>query len=213
MRPGNAAFPRWEEFVTRLERWQGARDHTFGRGGRCIGNTPWKGPQAFLHELYEPLDEAGIAAIEARVNARVEQQLRGFYLNANGAHLFHTISMHGLIGLIDRTLKGGIRQPISVDYGNHDERPRGLVSGDYVFGGIIGETVVGQLLMNAAGGGVRLVHPIDGTDVALTWPSFEDFLFAELDRLTLLHNDKGEFTGGKYDRLPPEAARWERKAK
>jgi hypothetical protein len=111
----------------------------------------------------------------------------------------------GLVELIDRS--GSPRQPISLDYGNTVERPPGLAEGELVFGGIVGEFVVGQLVIQGTGA-VRLVHPNDGLDVAKTWSSFDNFIFAELDRLGPLHNMEGELAE-KHLRLPLEARRWE----
>jgi hypothetical protein len=209
MRPGIAAWPRWEEFVLRLERWQPRGGYEFGRGGRCIGHIPWVGSEAYLHTLFEPLSAAQIEKLETQVDARLTPQIKGFYLNTNGVDLFHIVSMSGLIGQIDRQMKGGVRQPISVRYGSVHEGPKGLATGDFVFGGLIGYSVVGELVISPKGD-VRVVRQRDATDVADTWPTFDDFLFAELDRLSLLHTAEGKFLGEKADRLPPLARRWER---
>lgn len=210
MRPGNAAWPRWDEFVLRLERWQPRGGYEFGRGGRCIGHIPWIGSQAYLHTLFEPLNESQVAKLETDVSAHLTPQIKGFYLNTNGVDLFH-ISIRGLIGMIDRTMKGGVRQPISIRYGSIHERPKNLAVGDFVFGGLVGETIVGQLVISPKGD-VRVVHPLNGADVADTWPTFDDFIFAECDRLSLLHTAEGKFLGDDKDRLPPLARRWERPA-
>jgi hypothetical protein len=210
MRPGDAAWPRWEEFVRRLERWSPRGGYEFGSGGRCIGHTPWDGPHAYLHTIFVPLSEAEVAQLEAEVSLRLSPQIKNFYLNTNGADLFGIISVRGLVGLVDRRMKDGIRQPISVRYGSVDERPKGLATDDFVFGGEIGETIVGQLVI-ARTGDVRIVHPIDGTNVTDRWPSFDDFIFSEFDRLGLAHNAAGEFVGEKDERLPPLARKWDRK--
>ncbi|MBP6014629.1 MAG: hypothetical protein KBA31_20545 [Alphaproteobacteria bacterium] len=185
----------------------------FGSGGVCIGPTPWEGSNAYLHEVYEPLTLAEVRGLEVHYRTTLSDGMRGFFLNANGASLFGSIlSISGVVGLIDRKVTGGIRQPISLDYGNVVERPRGLERSDFVFGGIIGDSVVGQLVV-ATNGGVRLVHPTNGKDVGDGWDTFESFIFGEIDRLSALHSTSGQFLGSPSDRLPPKARRWEQPAR
>lgn len=208
-RPGSQCWPRWNEFLERLDKWRPCGVEEFGRDGLCIGRTPWEGPHGFLHEIYESLDEAQVQQLEASYEVVFDQSLRGFYRNANGCSLFSILSIGGVVGLVDRLVLRGVRQPVSLDYGNTVERPQGLGATDFIFGGIVGETIVGQLVIGR-NGEVRLVHPTRGNDAAVVWQSFDDFLFSEIDRLTEHHNLRGEFTGPPDHRLPPGARRWER---
>jgi hypothetical protein len=160
-----------------------------------------------LFYLYRGLDDEDFAEAVPRLGFAVPDRLRPFYRATNGARIFDMIGINGMLRW-PRFRVAGFSQPISLTYGNVHGRPPGLADDDFVIGGLIGYSIVGQLVAGFEGG-VRLVHPADGTDVATAWPTFEDFLFGEFDRLAALHDDDGNFVGQWSDRLPPTAAHWD----
>ena len=125
----------------------------------------------------------------------------------NGASLFN-LSLYGLVQRIDRLGSLPLGQPISLDYGNSIERPKGLRAESFAIGGMVGWSSRGVLIMEPAGE-VALVHLSDGEDVAAQWPDLDTMLTSEIQRLASLYDRSGYRQVPSSQLMHPGGRRWE----
>jgi hypothetical protein len=197
----------WGDFRERVAEWRRLGVKEFANGAVLVGHVR-HAPLAYLFGLHAPLSEDDLRVADAAAGRLIPEAMREFYRCTNGAHLFsNIISIGGLVETLTRD-PNAPPQPIDLRCGNAVERPPGLPHEAFVIGGLIGHSVVGQVVMSP-NGVVRLVHPRDGTDIAAEWPSLGDFLASEFGRLAALHDDDGVFLGEWFDRLPSSAVRWD----
>ena len=76
----------------------------------------------YLHEIYAPLDDDGLAALSMEAGREIPEPLQAFYRQANGLSLFcGSFSIGG--SRTDYSREPGIRLPVSLRHGNAVGRP------------------------------------------------------------------------------------------
>ena len=176
-------------------------------GGYLFCHTPHVGQYAYLGRVYDPVATEQARAWFAEADNPANPYLSFVTGVANGLHIAN-ISLYGVIGQIDRSVGPGVGQPISLDYGNLFERPANLGDTDLVIGAIVGWSSSGAYVMDHDGA-VRLVHSLNGDDVADEWPDLEAMLRAELTRLAKLHDPGGHQLSTYTDMMHPNGRHWE----
>jgi hypothetical protein len=204
--------------MSRVGRWRDRGWVKHEGGGLQVCHRPSIAPHAYLHWVYPRLLEERLAQTELAYGKPLPAEYRRFLAWANGARLFDGhLSLTGshVVGssrdLLDRS-GVGMGQPISLDYGNHIERPCGLPSTAWAIGTLSGWSGQGRLVLTQAGE-VRLCSMADFDDVAALWSSFGGMLLSEFDRMNDLTGDCGEPLAEHAAFLPEPARRWEKKPK
>jgi len=175
-------------------------------GGHLFCHTPHLGEHAWLGRVYDPIStERANPGFAEALNPR--HPYFEFVTGAANGLRIATLCLNGVIEQIDRS-GTGIGQPIDLRYGNAIERPANLDESDMVIGDIVGWSSRGSFVMRRDGA-IRLIHPLDGDDVAAEWPSLEAMLRAELTRLAALHNAEGRELCTRTDLMHPNGRRWE----
>ncbi len=155
---------------------------------RLIGHVPHVAPEAYIHQIFEPLSEGDIRDLEQAVQSVFPDSLKKFYLVANGINLFScSLVIYGRRIGAGRT-GDDIWQPFSIVIPNTFERPKDaephhLLVGSYKWDGskLVLDTLSGQVAWTPRGT-VRAVK---------TWPSFMDMLSQETSRLDSLFDGQG----------------------
>jgi hypothetical protein len=208
------AWPHWNAFIDALRPWQAGGWIEPEGGGLAVCHRPQVAPMAYLHLVYPPLSEAAIDAADEHYSRPIPAAYRAFLGCANGCRLFEGFDLGGSLlqndgaEHIDRSLANVLGHPISLSYGNSVERPSGLSETVLIIGGMTGWNARGALAMTQAGD-VALVHPDDGHDVAVRWPSLEAMLLSEIERRGAMFDAAGVRLASPQELMPPEARRWE----
>lgn len=203
-----------ESLLARLKRWRASGWIEHEGGGLQVCHVPEEGSHAYLHTLYPGLSERQLTDTEAAYDRPLPDEYRRFLAWANGAELFGHLGLNGShirgLGreLIDRG-GVGVRQPVSLDYGNTFGLPKDAPYTAWVVGTLSGWSGQGCLLLRQDGT-VTLCSPTDAIDVAASWESFGHMLFSEFDRMAGLVDDQGRRLVPFEDFLPQPARRWEK---
>ena len=176
-------------------------------GGHLYCHAPHAGKFAYLGRVYDPVSSMRAVDWFAEAGHPGHPYFSFVTEVANGLRVA-SISLYGVIGQIDRSVGPGVGQPISLDYGNLLERPMNLGDTDMIIGGIVGWSSRGNFVMDQKGA-VRLVHFLNGDDVADEWSSLEGMLRAELPRLASQHDAEGRLLTTNADLMHPNGRRWE----
>jgi hypothetical protein len=182
----------------------------FIKGGLRLCHRPHVAPLAFLHKIFPVISANDVNYLEQQLGRPAPPAYVAFLTKVgNGAQLFG-MDLFGFVDRIDRSMDGRLGQPISLRYGNEVERPNELADSDFGIGGISGWSSRGTLVMGEAGD-VRLVHPVDGRDVAATWPSLDDMIQSEIARLSKLYDRGGKSLSSFTENMHPGGRKWEEK--
>jgi hypothetical protein len=176
-------------------------------GGYLFCHSPHEGEFAYLGRVYDPVSTKRAQVWFADLHQPGHPYFSFLTEVANGLRVA-SISLYGVIGELDRSIGPGVGQPISLDYGNRFERPGNLDDSDVVVGGIVGWSSRGDFVMDEFGR-VRLVHTLNGDDVADEWLSLEAMLRAELPRLARNYDAEGRLISTHTDLMHPSGRRWE----
>jgi hypothetical protein len=177
------------------------------RGGYLFCHTPHVGKFAYLCRVYDPVSGTRARAWFDKPHHSGHPYLSFVTEVANGLRVA-SISLYGVIEQIDRSVGLGVGQPISLDHGSLFERPAHLDETDIVIGSTVGWSSTGAFVMDHKGA-VRLVHALNGGDVADQWPSLEAMLRAELPRLAGQYDAEGRLLTTYTDLMHPNGRRWE----
>lgn len=191
-----------------FEQWDHLGNRTTTRGVRLIGKTPDRGAMAYLHSVYEPLDDDQISLLEQKISRPLPPALRSFYQKANGLRMFSgELSIQGLRHDYSRELTDeGTYQPISLEYGNVLEEVQGYSSDMVFFGWYMMDP--GFKVFIRDGEEKVIMCPRRHTEPTLCeWPSFETFLLSEANRLAKLFNENGCLIDEEIPTIPPDALR------
>ncbi|MER9066138.1 SMI1/KNR4 family protein [Mesorhizobium sp. M0074] len=115
----------YRELRTLVDKWKRLGQKTYPDGTEWIGHTPHRAPQAYLHQLYAPLDAIGIGQMESEISRRLPDNFRCFLMLHNGIGLFaNYINVYGLRRSWSRTnLVEAGQQPFSILEPNVQRRP------------------------------------------------------------------------------------------
>lgn len=180
-------------------------------GGLLLCHRRSVAPLAYLHRIYPVLTQQEVSELESRLARPIPADHRAFLQTiGNGARFYSAFGLNGLVRRIDRSMGDGLGQPISLDYGNVNERPRGLDDDTVAIGGMVGWSSRGVLVMDRRGS-IALVHPVDGQDVAASWDNLDNMLRSEIARLSPLHDSSGRSLVADTALMHPGGQRWETK--
>lgn len=137
--------------------------------------------QAYLHEIYAPLSEPEIEALEQDAGRVIPSDLSAFYRLANGLSLFAgSLSING--ARTDYSRSPDVRQPVSLRYGNQIERPAGAPLDAVQFGFYSADP--GHHAWIDGSGEVYVTALGRPAPKLRTWPSLWTFLGDEVERLS-----------------------------
>ena len=158
-------------------------------GALLIGRAPHVARLAWLHSIYPVLNDEEVLQLEQIVRMEIPASYKVFLMNAsNGLTLFvDTFNLYGLRKVAGRGIAAS-RQPFSPDISNVDERPENAKDSYFFFGGYSWDG--SKLYIDKATGLVHYCARWDATAL-FQWPSFEEMLVSETQRLVGLFDDKG----------------------
>ena len=202
----------FDELMKILRRWDHLGSRITARGVRLICKTPHRGSMAYLHRVYEPLNEDQICLLEMKIGRRLPPALRTFYQKANGLSIFAgELAIQGLRHDYSRELTDeGAYQPGSLEYGNTLERIRGWSSDIVLFGWYPMDPGFNVYIHD--GEDKVIMCPRRNIEPTLyEWPDFPTFLLTEADRLAKLFNEEGRLIDENMPTVPLEAIRRQEK--
>ena len=172
-----------------MERAKILGERQLPNGTRLIGHVPHVAPEAWLHEIFPPLDKGGIDKLEAGLKMSIPTDYKEFLSVANGLMLFSCrLSLDGLRTSYVRTGDEAI-QPFSLLTPNTFERPKDALP-SYLFIGGYGQD--GSRLY-IDGETSKVFRAARRTSTPLNeWKNFEEMLVTETIRIALLFDDKGK---------------------
>ena len=198
----------FDSLMTVLNRWAHLGSRVTKRGVRLIGETPsliQKNKLITLHVVYEPLNETGILRLETILDHPLPTALRDFYSKANGLSIFGgMLSLQGIRHDYSRALTDeGMYQPVSLEYGNTTERPKGYTPNmtffgwyDYDGSKIYARTDDRRIFMCPR-------YTVEPT--LCEWPDFQTFLLSEAERSADLFEEGGRMIDEEVPGVPLEA--------
>jgi len=198
----------FDSLMAILNRWAHLGNRMTQSGVRLIGETPsliQKNKSLILHVVYEPLDQVDILRLENIIAHSLPTALRDFYCRANGLNIFGgKLAMMGLRHDYSRALTDeGMYQPVSLEYGNTTERPKGYTP-DMTF---LGWYSYDASNVYARSGDKRIFmcprYTVEPT--LYEWPDFQIFLLSEAERLANLFDERGYMIDETDPGVPPEA--------
>ncbi|MER9837999.1 SMI1/KNR4 family protein [Mesorhizobium sp. M0145] len=130
----------YREIRASVDKWKSLGYKTYPDGTEWIGHTPHRAPEAYLHQLYAPLDAIGVGQMESEISCRLPDNFRCFLMLHNGIGLFaNYINVYGLRRSWSRTnLVEAGQQPFSILEPNVQRRPSNAPD-DVLFIGSLGD--------------------------------------------------------------------------
>lgn len=199
--------PKWrEEFESKIARFRRPNDRNSENGFQATsyGERQYPGDDQKLHEnlilIYPGVSPDGLAKAQNEIIAPMPRPLAEFLLWSNGLKF-------GLMGLNGTTYEKP--QPISLVYENVYERYEDQPEDTVGLGGIEGYHSIAHYFLDKDGH-VDLVAGRSMTNVVETWPSFEEMVLEEVQRLSSFYDDDGNPLCARGDMLMPRHLEWER---
>lgn len=118
----NASYNRLMDLIGS---WRRLGSIKLDNGVERIGRLQSIGTEAYMHEIFPPLDNSRIDIIEDKLNIKLHQSLRDFFLLHNGLDLYRfQIAVYGLRTTYNRTTENVfLAQPFDLVSLNSLERP------------------------------------------------------------------------------------------
>jgi hypothetical protein len=178
----------FDEVLSILLAWEHLGSRRLENGAYLIGHVPHVAPEAYLHNVYAPLDDGQIDFVEENIGRTFPATMRAFYKRTNGIHLFSdALSISGHRESFVRT-GDAAWQPYSIITPNTHERPENAPV-DMVFFGFYSHDG-SQLGMSARSPIVWRFAPDSATPLN-EWLSFDEMLILEVQRLATLFDKCG----------------------
>ena len=168
-------------------------------GTMLLGHVPHVAPEAYFHVVFAPLTEADVATFECEALRRqIPELYRSFLLQANGLTVFsNTLELYGFRRSYVR--KGDESwQPFALETPNLSERPRDSTQSQFFIGGYDD----GSRMYLEEGRVIRCART--SSKPLNTWPSFEEMLISEIERLSVLFDASGRLLC-EWERLIPSS--------
>lgn len=130
----------YREVRALVDQWRSLGCKTYPDGTEWIGHTPHRAPEAYLHQLYAPLDATRVRQLEIEILRHLPDSFRCFLMHHNGIGLFaNYINVYGLRNSWSRTnfAEAG-QQPFSILVPNIKRRPHSAPD-DMIFLGSLGK--------------------------------------------------------------------------
>ena len=146
-------------------------------GTELFGNDKNIAPQAWLHQIYPPLNKDEINSIEIMIGLVLPNSLADFYYEMNGFSIFiRRLSIDGLRKDFSISVEASW-QPFSIETVNKKERPLNAKKED-VFIGFYSEN--GNLLYINSKDERVFSCTVDDAIPLKTWNNFKDFFVDEV---------------------------------
>lgn len=175
---------------------------TLENGTQLVGHLPDVGPEAWLHQIFGPLDETGIRRVEKQVGIKLPPEFEWFLRQANGLSLFSgSLAVYGLRESYARS-GDAAWQPFAIDVPNTLERPRDGKGSSLFVGGYRAD---GSLLYIDADNSSVYRCSRDSARPLNQWPSLLEMLAREAKRLSRLFDEKGHKLDPKASTAPVPA--------
>lgn len=174
-----------------VDQWRALGCKSYPDGTEWIGHTPHRAPEAYLHQLYAPLDDVRINQLEIELLNRIPDSFRCFLTLHNGIGLFaNYINVYGLRTSWSRTnLLEAAQQPFSILVPNVKRRPLNAPD-DVIFLGSLGKNR--QLVGARPDGGVFLWEGDDTFPIlSKSYSSVFAFLLEEATNAATLFGPDG----------------------
>jgi hypothetical protein len=179
------AFEKLREVLNRAT---GFGSRTLDNGSILLGHVPHVAPEAWLHQLYFPLNTHEIDELECSVKVAIPNSFREFLGFANGLGLFSgSLSIFGKRTSYART-GDEAWQPFCIVTANTFERPSYALTSQLIVGSYRSD---GSLML-VDGKSERVIRCKSRSKKILnTWPDFSMMLTSEAIRLAELFDSNG----------------------
>jgi hypothetical protein len=158
-------------------------------GTLLVGHVPQVAEDAWLHQIFAPLDERGLNEMNAALGRNIPKDLQEFYRHCNGFNLYTcSLAIYGLRQSYARTSRF-TWQPFSIVTPNTLERPSDAKESFLFFGGY---SFDGSLLyLDTDTGKVHRCFRSNSKSIN-QWNCFGDMLVTETIRIGLMFDDHGQ---------------------
>ncbi len=156
-------------------------------GTTLLGRAPHLAPNAWLHQLYQPLTSSEVADLESEVAIPFPESFKEFLELSNGIKVFSNgLAVYGLRASFERG-SGESWRPFSIISPNLHSRPAGLSRDDLIIGSV-SEADSFYLCINRKTEVVFRCRMREDATPLETWPSFGEMLLREVRRLDALND-------------------------
>ena len=184
-----------------LEHWKRFGCERTNDGADLIGRALHVAPQAWLHQIFPPLNFAGERKLAADVSGFASSRAREVLREFNGCILFSSnLYLLGRRTSYDRS--GSVHQPWDIYSSNALNQHHEVPSGALVIGGS-NCLYHGVTITETEDRRVEAYDRVSPYRKLFEWASVDDWLFAEIGRLARLFDDQGRLIA------PDELARFD----
>jgi hypothetical protein len=179
-------FTRVDKLINKFEHL--GKETTLA-GVVLIGKAPSQGKHAWINKIYPSLNQSDIIEMEKTIGDSIPSEYEHFLMNySNGLNvLLSTLSLYGLRKQRGRSIEAS-QQPYSLITPNKSERPDNAKVNYFFIGGYNWD---GSLLyIDKNTGVVHCCQRYDATSQK-SWPTFEDMIVSEIERLYNFFDDDG----------------------
>ncbi len=179
----------YQELISRLHLSESLGMRTASNGAILIGHVPHVAPEAWLHELYPPLNFSDIEQLSMKIQRKIPVALVELYSVTNGLSMFSgSLSIDGRRGLNIRE-GDGVWQPFDLIVPNTLERPNDGDSDAIFFGGFRKDG--SQLFIKSDASIVYRCERWKAKKVLSQWLDLPTMLLSEFERLSKLFDTGG----------------------
>jgi hypothetical protein len=179
----------FEKVVSILKSYENLGKRILPNGTQLIGHAPQIAPEAYLHNIFPPLDDDGINELEKVLQTEIPKDYKEFLKKkTNGLHIFiDTLALDGLRSSYERT-GDAAWQPYNLSTINIHERPRDSKDSYFYIGGYSWD---GSLLYIDSDDNKVYRCTRYSSKPLNEWQNFEDMLVKEVKRIASLFDEKG----------------------
>ena len=185
-----------ERILKRLDHFRDI-NNVYRRNAAYLTNIPATGELAYLNTIFMAVPQSVRQALELDLGVPIS--LQRFYAELNGLFLLQTIHVFGFRPsagyLLSREPFEGMAYPLAPATPAPDSGNARIVFGSYWFDG-------SQLLVDVETGEVFCYVGREQSQLRARWPSFDDWLDSELDRLIPMFDAEGNTDVPLEQRLP-----------
>ncbi|WP_442580830.1 SMI1/KNR4 family protein [Mesorhizobium sp. ASY16-5R] len=194
-----------DDLKQKAGKWSHLGERHLSDGTVLIGRMPKKGPGAYLHRFFGPLTDAEIDQLETQIRRSIPDRLRRFYKQANGVNCFDgSLFIFGMRRSWDRSeFDAMLCNPFdlfvpAITSTSRSPSGSGLCISRYGDGS--------SVFIEPDDSVVRA--PEDSSRRVLNrWASFDHWISAEFDRISLFFDDPGLCSTDRENTVPAPTAK------
>jgi hypothetical protein len=192
---GSEYFRKYEQFRKAVDGWSRLGEKHYPDETRWIAHTPHRAPEAYLHQLFGPLDKFETLELERLVESEIPILLKFFFQLHNGTSLFFgNINVYGYRkSWIRNDEEISAQQPFSLPDANNAMRPTWLLKDLLVVGSSNNST---ELALMGSNGEIDLFDRGSGQQTTKHYSDVFDFLLGEMEIIRSQYNDLGQRIDG-----------------